>query len=1070
MAFLDASEAERDGAIREKEERRRNELRRARRLVLILATFSLAVLALGVFAFSQQRKAEKAQQRAEQALSDVRVQKERAETESRRADTARNSAVEQAQRADLERENAERQSRIAEEQRGIAESERQNAEAEERAARAQEAKAKAARREAEAQQKKAIEERERADHARSQAETSEEETRRLSHLASVQALALQIPQQSDQPELSAILALTVYRLHRDSRGNPEDPDLFAALRTALDRLRPATVLHGGRAGIRALAVAPDGTVVAGSDDGSLLRFDPSRPDSPPLSFGTLPSPVRALAIRPAGDLLAAGGASGEIRIWDLGSPGSAPRVLADGGAAVSSLAFQPAGSLLAAAGFDGTVRLWDLDGAAPAATLPGGEGQRVTAVAFSPDGKTLAAGLAPSGALLWDLAHPSAAPRAACTALDVRSLAFRPDGETLACGGGRGQIDLVSVGPSAVPAIPLLGHESSVNALSFDRSGESVASASSDGSVRLWDLGNPGAQPIVLPGHESWVWAVVFSPHGNRLISAGEDRTVRVWPARTKVLAGELCQVVHRGLTREEWSRFMPADLRTGREPPARRPAEAPGEEGVMRMWIFSRPVPASQSRGPLLAAAATALLLLGGSGAGRAQTLCDDALLQAERSYDLGLFEDVPGQLAPCLEARISRSVAVRVHSLLARAYLYREELAPARREVSTLLRIDPTFEAGSPARFTALVARVRREEQTTQVISVSKTSESLREAPATVTVVTGEEIQRRGYLDLEQLLHDLPGFDISRLNGTLYSSIYQRGYRSPENDRDLLLVDGVEQNELSTNVMYLSRQYPLTNVDRVEVIYGPASTMYGANAYTGVISIVTKEPEAVVADDKLFGLVAAATAGGYSSRSLDLTLAGKDRSGSLAWSLAGRFHRSDERDLSHLDDWDYNYDHFDYRSLMRLSGFEAENFFAAGLCATPSPYYQCGGSIPFVDRTVELTAEGEAFVRELDRRLVRDNRFGFDDHNENWSLYGKVRIANLTLGLELGAAGGDRFGLSGGHHHRPHRVDPEPDRGLRQVLAADGPRCDLQLLHPLPSDRDRKGRIAIRLPAQLL
>ncbi|HEX2120434.1 MAG TPA: TonB-dependent receptor plug domain-containing protein, partial [Thermoanaerobaculia bacterium] len=210
----------------------------------------------------------------------------------------------------------------------------------------------------------------------------------------------------------------------------------------------------------------------------------------------------------------------------------------------------------------------------------------------------------------------------------------------------------------------------------------------------------------------------------------------------------------------------------------------------------------------------------------------------------------------------------AVDVHRLLALTYLYDDEPEKARKEVSTLLRLDSTFEAASPALFAALVAQVRREEQVTQVASVSKTSESLREAPATVVVVTGEEIQRRGYLDLEQLLHDLPGFDISRLNGDIYSHIYQRGYRSPINDRLLLLIDGVEQNELSTNTLYLSRQYSLTNVDRVEVIYGPASTMYGANAYTGVISIITREPDTLVGENGRFGMLAQTTYGGYGTR----------------------------------------------------------------------------------------------------------------------------------------------------------------------------------------------------------
>jgi len=375
------------------------------------------------------------------------------------------------------------------------------------------------------------------------------------------------------------------------------------------------------------------------------------------------------------------------------------------------------------------------------------------------------------------------------------------------------------------------------------------------------------------------------------------------------------------------------------------------------------------------------------------AQTSCEDAVRDAEKSYELGLFEDVLTKLSPCLATRISRPLAIQVHSLLARAYVQNDEPEKARREVSTLLRLDSTFDPGPSPRFAALVDQVRREELTTQVASVSKTSESLREAPATVLIITGEEIQRRGYLDLEQLLHDLPGFDISRLNGALYSTIYQRGYNAAANDRNLLLVDGIEQNDLGFGTVFLSRQYPLTNIDRVEVIYGPASTMYGANAYTGVISIITKAPEALVGENKGFGLTGQMTGGGYGGGSLDVSSAGHDRSGTMAWSLAGSFQKSQERDLSNFPYWDYTYRDVDYKSLMRLSGTAVER---AVLCAAPSPYLRCTAT------GIELTDEGESLVRSLDQKVITDNKIGFNDRAKNLSLNGKLRIANLTMGLQ--------------------------------------------------------------------
>src|SRR4029079_8137540 len=150
---------------------------------------------------------------------------------------------------------------------------------------------------------------------------------------------------------------------------------------------------------------------------------------------------------------------------------------------------------------------------------------------------------------------------------------------------------------------------------------------------------------------------------------------------------------------------------------------------------------------------------------------------------------------------------------------------------------------------------AVVKGRSSTPTVTSVSKAKEPLAQAPATVEVITGAEIERRGYPDLEAVLRDLPGFDFSRRAGASYSNVYQRGYRSIETNRTMLLIDGVEDNDLASSTAWISRQFPLSNIDRIEVVYRPASTMYGANAFAGVINVVTKQPEQIVGEGKKLG-----------------------------------------------------------------------------------------------------------------------------------------------------------------------------------------------------------------------
>ncbi len=557
MNFLEASRTERDREVREREEQRRRKLQRARVLVAIFSVVSLIMLALGAYALTQQRKADRAaadairlQHRAEQAQRRAEMEKLRAQQEADRADR-------EWQNAEHQKTNAEHQSQVAVQQTARAEGEKQRAETErlkaetnERVASAKKAEADKARADAERERQHAVTE-------QNKAETSAQETRRLSHLAAARAMALSLLQLKD-PQTAGLLALEVYRLNRENGGNPEDPDVFTALRTARERLRPDPAVREA-SNIRALAASADGrNAFAAGDDGRILRLDLEHGGTP-VVLGSAAGPVRSLALG-GGHLLAIGGDAGRIEVWDLHKPNAAPRTLTAGTGGVSSLAFAPTGATLASASLDGTVKLWDINANGAVISLPGSGGKRATSVAFSPDGKTLAAGRAQGGALLWRIAQPEEAPQTLCAGLDVRSLAFRPDGKVLACGGGRGEIVQAPLGGNKAGP-PLFGHSSSVNALSFSHDGAFLSSASSDSTVRLWNVTDPNTQSIVLPGHQSWVWTAAFTPDGDKVISGGEDRTLRVWPAHTRLLSSDLCAAVAAGkkeLTESEWKKFMP--------------------------------------------------------------------------------------------------------------------------------------------------------------------------------------------------------------------------------------------------------------------------------------------------------------------------------------------------------------------------------------------------------------------------------------------------------------------------------------------------------------------------------
>lgn len=128
-------------------------------------------------------------------------------------------------------------------------------------------------------------------------------------------------------------------------------------------------------------------------------------------------------------------------------------------------------------------------------------------------------------------------------------------------------------------------------------------------------------------------------------------------------------------------------------------------------------------------------------------------------------------------------------------------------------------------------------------QVVTASGFAQTAAEAPSTITVITDKQIGERGYEQLQDALRDVPGIDMIHLNGYAPTLIYFRGMYGAENLRALLMIDGiVENNIIGTNDM-AGPAYSLHNVKRIEIISGPASSLYGANAFGGVINIITKE-----------------------------------------------------------------------------------------------------------------------------------------------------------------------------------------------------------------------------------
>ncbi|MFV5701479.1 TonB-dependent receptor [Flavobacterium sp. XS2P12] len=124
-------------------------------------------------------------------------------------------------------------------------------------------------------------------------------------------------------------------------------------------------------------------------------------------------------------------------------------------------------------------------------------------------------------------------------------------------------------------------------------------------------------------------------------------------------------------------------------------------------------------------------------------------------------------------------------------------------------------------------------------EVITASKKSENQKIAPATIYVVTEKDIIENGYADLTSLLENVPGVVAIRTDHFTFGG--QRGFLS-NFSQTLLLVNGREMQNLIASETFIATQFATHNIKQVEILQGPASALYGANALVGVINIITK------------------------------------------------------------------------------------------------------------------------------------------------------------------------------------------------------------------------------------
>jgi len=134
------------------------------------------------------------------------------------------------------------------------------------------------------------------------------------------------------------------------------------------------------------------------------------------------------------------------------------------------------------------------------------------------------------------------------------------------------------------------------------------------------------------------------------------------------------------------------------------------------------------------------------------------------------------------------------------------------------------------------------------TKVVTASRFSEDLADAPGVITVVSRDEINRMGGLTLREILSRVAGLDVTSNALTDRSMIAVRGDQAKANGVHVLfLINGRPTREVVDGgaMSELLEAFPIAILERIEVIEGPGSVLYGSNAYSGVINLITRKAD---------------------------------------------------------------------------------------------------------------------------------------------------------------------------------------------------------------------------------
>ena len=551
IVFLDTSRITFEAELKNQEMLQRRMLRRARVTNIVLAI--ALVISIGLFFYgltqsieavkqadkakTEAEKAKRAQKKAESASQELLKQTKelrKKDVQLRNSVTKLSSALEQTNRARneaaREAENAKRQEQNAKKQTEIAN------------IKSDSLKIKS-----------------------DEANRNLEKANILFYLALARSLEAK-SENIDNQQLAGLIAMQGYNYHKKYGGNQYDPYVFRGLYYALTKLRGtnynALKVPTANNKLFALAVSKKSeTFYTSGNDGRVIIGDFLRMNSKPTPYKNTGYTNQVLALSKDEKYLAVGNDSSIVEVINLQSNEKPLQVKGHQGS-ITDIKFMPDNSGFVSVSSGGTLRFMKQNESKSyeMLSLP----FSLKSIDISSDSRWIAAASVEGKLILINMKDYSYREIANETPNRILSVAFNPIRTNLLAYGMevisqrkvvRGIVKMIDIETNKTKE--LSGHKAGVADLKFSPDGKLLASAGLDKKLQMWVVDHEEDLPIVMDNNNGNVWRIDFANGSDYLLGSCNNGEIRVWPTNIKMLADQLCPLLSRNITKEEWRTYI---------------------------------------------------------------------------------------------------------------------------------------------------------------------------------------------------------------------------------------------------------------------------------------------------------------------------------------------------------------------------------------------------------------------------------------------------------------------------------------------------------------------------------